>query len=400
MSVQMQFLLRGILAWDLTERESALGLVYLCFGVAMLIATPLGGAAADNFPRRTVMLASQAIIAATALGMGIAVVTDVVQFWMVLVAGIAQGISFGFYGPARLAFAADLVENDQLGNAIALSLLSMSATRVFAPALAGVLAGFAFVGVGGAYLFSAAMSICCLVAIRRLPHIPVAGTSKRGAFTDIAEGLRYVRAKPRLRRLVVTSFVVIMFGFNYVAFSPALVKDVFGRGDSALGLLISASAVGAVLVSVPLASRADGPRAQAVMGIGGLAFGASVMLLAIAPTFATAAMVVVLVGGAATVYQTLSNTIALQLADGSHRGRIQSLMQLSFAGFGMAAAPLGVLAEKVGLRSAIGLMGLVAFSASLSYILSERWAERAATPRPMGPTRDQTIGNAPNAGAT
>ena len=48
MSVQMQFLLRGVLAWDLTEREGALGLVYLCFGIALLIATPLGGVAADR----------------------------------------------------------------------------------------------------------------------------------------------------------------------------------------------------------------------------------------------------------------------------------------------------------------------------------------------------------------
>ena len=49
MSVQMQFLLRGVLAWDLTGREGALGLVYLCFGLALLIATPRGGVAADRY---------------------------------------------------------------------------------------------------------------------------------------------------------------------------------------------------------------------------------------------------------------------------------------------------------------------------------------------------------------
>ncbi|MBV1893406.1 MAG: MFS transporter, partial [Ilumatobacteraceae bacterium] len=99
MSVQMQFLLRGVLAWDLTEREGALGLVYLCFGVAMLISTPLGGVAADRLPKRRVLLVSQGVLLSSAAGMGFAVITDQLQFWMLAIAALAQGAAFGFYGP-------------------------------------------------------------------------------------------------------------------------------------------------------------------------------------------------------------------------------------------------------------------------------------------------------------
>ncbi len=371
MSVQMQFLLRGILAWDLTEREGALGLVYLCFGLAMLVATPLGGVASDRFPRRTVLLLSQGAIFLGAALMGLAVITGVVEFWMVLVAGVIQGLAFGFYGPARVAFAADLVGRDQLGNAITLSLLSMSATRIFAPSLAGVLAGVAFVGVGGAYLLSATMSFASLVALWRLPKIAIEAPSKRNPLTDIVEGVRYVRAKPQLRRLVVASFIVIMFGFNYVAFTPALVKDIYDLGDGWLGVLSSASAFGAVAVSIPLASRADSPRAKKVMAMAGLAFGASVMLLGAAPGFWSSFVVVLFIGGFTTAYQSLSNTLALQMAADSYQGRVQSLMQLSFAGFGIAAAPLGLLAEQIGLRPAIGVMGGVALAASAVYYVLE-----------------------------
>ncbi len=102
MSVQMQFLLRGVLAWDLTEREGALGLIYLCFGTTMLFATPLGGVASDRIANRKVLLVSQTVLFAGALGMGIVVVTGVVQFWMLAVASVAQGLAFGFYGPARI----------------------------------------------------------------------------------------------------------------------------------------------------------------------------------------------------------------------------------------------------------------------------------------------------------
>ena len=89
-------------------------------------------------------------------GMGIVVVTEVAELWMLVVASIMQGTAFGFYGPTRVAFTSELVGREHLGNAITLSMLSMNGTRVIAPSLAGALAGIAFFGIGGAYLMSAA----------------------------------------------------------------------------------------------------------------------------------------------------------------------------------------------------------------------------------------------------
>jgi len=379
LSVQMQFLLRGVLAWDLTEREGALGLVYLCFGVTMLVATPLGGVASDRLPNRRVLLVSQSVLLAGALGMGIVVVTDVVQFWMLLVASVAQGLAFGFYGPARVAFAAKLVGPDQLGNAITLSMLSLNGTRVFAPAFAGMLAGIAFFGIGGAYLVSAVFSAGAFVQLLRCPDGAVTQqASGRHPFTDIADGVRYVAAFPALRRLLVSSFFVIMFGFNYVAFIPALVKDTFGLTDGYVGVLMSASALGAVIVALSIARHADGPRAMQLMVASGAVFGVAVIALGAAPTFWTAFLVVGVIGAGATGYQSLSNTLALSLSDEGHRGRVQSLLMLSFAGFGIAALPLGLLAEVIGLRLAIGLMGVVATCACAAFVVAERAADDSA----------------------
>lgn len=375
MSVQMQFVLRGILAWDLTEREGALGLVYFFFGLSMLISTPFGGVVADRFPRRSTLLVTQAMIFVGAALMGLAVVTDVIQFWMVLVAGVIQGVAFGFYGPARVAFAADLVGRDQLGNAITLSLLSMSGTRVIAPSLAGALAGVAFFGVGGAYLISAVFSFFCLLAIWRLPSIPIQNPSTRKPVADIVLGVKYVASKPSLRRLVFASVLIIMFGFNYVAFIPAMVKDVFGiaeeSGNRWIGLLSMASAIGAVAVSIPLASRADSDKAKWIMAMSGFVFGGAVIGLAAAPNIVVAFGVIIVVGAATTVYQSLSNTLALQMSESNYQGRVQSIMQLSFAAFGMVAFPLGVLAELITLRWTIVVMGGVAVAASAAYWLLE-----------------------------
>ena len=88
MSVQMQFLLRGILAWDLTLRERSVGTVYFFFGLSMLVTTLMGGVAADRLPKRMVLLASQSVLMLSAVGLGIAVVVGREQFWMLLVASV------------------------------------------------------------------------------------------------------------------------------------------------------------------------------------------------------------------------------------------------------------------------------------------------------------------------
>ncbi|MEM7342085.1 MAG: MFS transporter [Actinomycetota bacterium] len=380
LSVQMQFLLRGLLAWDLTGRESALGGVSLAFGLTMLIATPLGGVASDRLSKRLILVASQGVIMAIAVSMGTAVLTGVVQYWMLLVAGAAQGLAFGFFGPARVAISSELVGRDHIGNAITLSLLSMSGTRVFAPAMAGFLAGLVFIGIGGAYLISAAASTVSFFFLLRLPGSPPAEAEGEAAattrgwvnpFSEVLDGIRYVWARPVIRRLTLASFGVIMFGFNYIAFLPALVKGEYGLGDTWVGIISSASAIGAVAVSFPLAARADSQLAGPAMKVAGFAFGAGVVALATVGSFWPAFAIIVVIGAATTVFQSLSNTIALGLSDAAHQGRVQSLLMLSFAGFGIAALPLGALAEVIGLRPAIAVMGGVTIASMVIYEAAE-----------------------------
>jgi len=370
------------LAWDLTEREGALGLVYLMFGLTMLVSIPFGGVVADRFAKRTVLLWSQSLIVAAAFGMSYVVYADLIEFWMLLVASVCQGLAFAFYGPARVAMASELVGRDQLGNAITLSLLSMNATRVFAPALAGVLAGIALVGIEGAYLLSGIMSVASFVQIWRLPHRPAADAEPRNPFSEIADGVRYVNSDRRLRRLMVCSFFVIMFGFNYVAFIPALVEGIFELDDVWVGLVSSAGAIGAVAVSLPLAAKADGPGARRMIVISGIGFGIGVMLLGLTPEIWATFAVVVVIGGFTTAFQSLTNTVALTSSVDRMQGRVQSLMQLSFAGFGIAAAPIGALAEWIGLREAFLVMGAITAGTTVIYRLLELRAghDTPATP--------------------
>ena len=367
--VQMQFFLRGILAWDLTGRNDALGFVFFVFGGALLVATPLGGVASDRLPKRGVMLISQFGIIVSATGMAVAVLTDVVAYWMLLVSAAIQGIAFGFFGPARVAMASELVGRENLGNALSLQSLAMNGTRVFAPSIAGALAGWSLFGIGPTYLIAAGFAFLSWVSTTRLPNPPAALSGAAQPFADIADGVRYVKDHPPIRNIVLATFAVLMFAFSYVSFIPALVEGEFGLEDEHVGIFTSSSSVGALIAGVWVAGLADSPRAQSIMTIAGVFFGLMVIGLGVAPVFLVAAVIAVLAGAGTTTFQTLSNTLALGQASAEFQGRVQSIMQLGFAGFGLTALPLGILAEQIGLRTTLVIMGSIAAAAVSIYKL-------------------------------
>ena len=116
-----------------------------------------------------------------------------------------------------------------------------------------------------------------------------------------------------------------------------------------------------------VASRADGPGAARLLVVCGLAFGVFVVLFGLAPNYLLALLVVVVLGLATNGFMVLTSSRSLAISEPSHHGRVQSLMQLAFAGFGIAAAPLGALAEVIGLRATIVAMGLATFVAVAIY---------------------------------
>jgi hypothetical protein len=269
-------------------------------------------------------------------------------------------VSFAFLGPARIAMTSAVVGRQLLTNAIVLSQMSLNATRVVGPSLAGIGIGIAWFGTAGVYLSSAVLSAVALIAILPLPSgRSTAATSGRSPGREFVDAIGYVRRESEIGVLVLTSFVVVMVGFPYLAFLPRVSTNLLDVGAAGYGALSAASAVGAVVVSVWVAGRGSRRSPWRVETAMGLLFGVALIGLAVAPNIAVALAVIVVVGAGASGFQSMNNSLALNLAAFEYHGRIQSLMMLSFSGFGMAALPLGALADGIGLRRTIALMGVV-----------------------------------------
>jgi predicted MFS family arabinose efflux permease len=386
LAVQGQFVARGWLANDLTGSAAGLGGVYMAFGVPMLLATPYAGAVADRMPKRTILVWTQALLAASSLWLGLGVSFDFVEYWMLLASSAMQAIAFSFLAPARMAMTSEIVGRTLLSNAIVLGQMSMNSTRVFGPALAGVGIGIAWFGTAGVYYSATAISLAAMVAMSRLPATAPSSAPRRSPLADFRLGLRYVGDHREVKWLLVTSFLVVMVAFPYVAFLPQVADDIYDVGASGYGVLSAISAVGAVGVSLFAARRSGNRDAFRIQNVSGFGFGIGLLLLAVAPGYVAGLGAVFVIGAAASAFQSMNNALALGISEFEYHGRIQSLMMLSFSGFGMAALPLGVLADAIGLRETFALMGGVTVLTMVGYLAvrSRHGATVTAFDRPIG----------------
>jgi len=375
---QTQQVARGWLAYDLTHSNAALGGVVFAFGITSLVAIPAGGVLADRIGKRSILMFAQSTMTAAAFGIAVAISTGAIQYWMLVAGSAVQGLGMSLLGPSRLAMTADLVERESLTNAIFLSNASIQMTRVFGPALGGILIAIAVIGVGGVYYAGAALSALSVVITAKLPHGAPRYRSSRSAFDDLADGLSYVRQHRELTRLLVVSLLIVMLGFPHITFLPGLVEDTYELDAWAFGLLTASGAVGAVIASVALAN-AEQSRLPSLQIQAAVAFGVSLIAFAAVPQYWAAVVVMLVVGGGSAAFQALNNSLALSIADVEYHGRVQSLIMLSFTGFGLASFPFGKLADIYGIRPMMSLMGVLVL---VSMGVGVLWRQRIAPTTP------------------
>ena len=254
LAMQVQMVARGWLAYELIGTNTALGGVLIGFGVATLIAIPTGGVIADRFNKRTILVLCQIANTITALAIAVAITGGVIAYWMIVAASVAGGASLSLLAPARMAMTAEIVNRSLLTNAIMLSTLSIQTTRIIGPAVAGLLIALDGFGAEGVYYLSALLSAISIPLTLRLPKGAPTGALHTGPLEDMFAGFRYVRDRAELTRLLLMSVVVVVFGFAHTAFLPTFVEDIFERGPADLGFIMTAAAVGAVIVSATLAN--------------------------------------------------------------------------------------------------------------------------------------------------
>ncbi len=354
----MSTVVQSVVAFDLTGRNDAVGSVVFAQGVTMALLGPIGGAYADRLPKRRVVATGQLVAAAVFATLAALVATDRIHLAWLAMGSLLMGASFAFLGPARQALAVEYVPDAMRGNAMALSNVANTASRVFGPAVAGICLSIAGVGAAGAFAVMASLYAISAASVAWLPHAPVRdGATEKHVLADLREGLAYVWAHDEVRLLLLYFVTVILAGFPHVTVLPGLLENQLGLPAEQVSGLYVWSAVGALAASLGVARLADSKHALLVYSTCAFGFGASLVGLAAAPGWGAASAAMLGAGAASGGFQALNAAVIARRVEPMYIGRVMSLTLLAFAGFGLMALPYGVLADAVGERTTLYAMG-------------------------------------------
>jgi MFS family permease len=372
---------QSVVAFDIAGNSTAVGVVALGSGIAIIFIGPIGGVLADRLSKRQVLLTGQSLVGICFTTIGVLILTDVIELWMLVSLSFLMGLCFSFIGPTRQAYVGELVTRDLLANAVALSQLSMGFSRVISPMLAGGLIALAISGTGGTYLVMGAILFGVVATLSLLPasRPKPSGKSLTG---DFAAGLEHVRERPRLMLLVISFILVIIIGQPYVTVLPALLEHELGHSSETIGILFTVEAIGGLLTGLLVAGSVSGANAARVMFALGVMLGVGLIGLAFVPNLAFALVAEFFMGAGLTGFQLTNNALLMLEADQAYFGRVMSLVMIAWGGQGLTALPLGVLADRIGERPVLAIEGVLIIAVVLTAAFLFSLIGRTASGRP------------------
>jgi ENTS family enterobactin (siderophore) exporter len=228
--------------YHLTGSSVQVGLMSLVLGLSLLVGLVAGGVLADRVDRRRVVLVTRAITAVVIAGLAVNAALPDPQVWFVFVAAVLAGGTSGLGGPAMMAATPTLVAPGQLAAAGALTTLTAQLGGMAGPSLAGVIA--AGPGVAWCFGIDAAVYVVGLLLLAPLPPLPPEGSGEaQHPLKAMAEGWRFLRSNRVVTGLLLIDVCAVVFAMPYALF-PELGTEHFGGGDTTVGLLYTAPAVG------------------------------------------------------------------------------------------------------------------------------------------------------------
>ncbi|MCX6020167.1 MAG: MFS transporter [Chloroflexi bacterium] len=363
-AIWMETIAQGWLIVQLTGSPFLLGLVAGGQGIAQLAVGPFGGVIADLTDRRLLLLLVQVVRGFTAAAMALLIWTDLIQLEYVALLAVAAGAGNAIQAPARQTFLYDLIGREHLTQAVAMTMTAGNVMRVMGPALGGFFVG-AF-GLSGCYAVVAACWFLSVLAVLfiRVKSLPTP-KADRNVWRNLIEGLQYVRRQRLIVLFLAAEIIADTFAFSHRFLVPLFAKDILGVDAVGLGILFSASGLGAIL-GAGIVGAVSNERNRGRLLVGCLfSFGLCLLLFSFSRWFPLSFLLLMGAGGMGSAFDSLMSTTLQMLVPDEFRGRVLGLCVLAWGMGPMGGLQSGTIAGFFGVPFAIGLGGLVAAGAAV-----------------------------------
>jgi MFS family permease len=354
----MQQVALSWLIYRLTGSATLLGVVGFASQVPIFALSPIGGVISDRYSCHRAAVWTQCAALLQALSLAVLTLTGWIHPLHIILLGIALGIVYAFDMPARQALVHQLVEGEDLANAVALNSSMINAARIVGPSLAGlVVARF---GEGICFLINALSYVAVIVALRgmKIARRERSSAETNSIVSSLIEGGRYTLATAPIRDVLLLLGVVGFMGMPYMTLMPVFAAHVHKSGADALGFMFGAVGLGALIGALFLAQRKNIIGLGRVIAVATIAFGFALIIFTLGQPFWLSLLVLGAVGCGWMVLIAASNTALQTLADDPMRGRVMSLFSMMIVGM----APFGSLlagwaADQVGAPIVVAIGG-------------------------------------------
>jgi predicted MFS family arabinose efflux permease len=338
---------------------------------------PLYGIVVDRVDRTKLFVGIRVFMAVLAATMMALVVTDYLEIWHAFLLATAVGLARQFDMVVRQALLADVVPRERLLNAVGLARATMDAARI-----TGALAGgqlLARLGLGQAYVAVAALYVVSsLFALGATIGLTRPARSRGGAWQQFTSGLSFMRKDETIMAVMVLAFLVNLTAFPLNnGLLPVVARDVFGSGPTGLSVLAASIAAGAFAGSIGMAAIARSSRPATVMFAGIVVWHGAVLGFAFIPSIALGAPVLALFGASTSMAMITMQTVLMTITSPEYRGRVMGVRALAVYGLPLGLLAGGWLAERLGVRQAILVLGTVGMALTLAAGLRWRFLLRS-----------------------
>ena len=376
------FILVPIVAYEITGSYAASGIAQSGM-VAQLIFGPFGGVIADRYKKKPLVLGSQIIPCAIIVVTGILIVTDRITIPMLFASTFLTGATFSLMGPARQSWVVELVPAKLLPNAVALQNMSINVAAVLGPMMASILVLSMGLNSGILYLLVASLFV---VVVPLTTMISGSGRAtppdqRKPMTIEMMAGLRYITSRPELRSLWLFFMLIVVTGFALQTLIPGLLNQEFGRSEQEATVVALIWGLTALPLNVVLAGLVGGRYPWPLLFLSAAALAGGIWMTAVAPTYAILLIVSAVAGGARSSVMLLNQTILMSNTRPEYFGRVMSWIFIAFGLQGILAPVWGIVADAIGGRGTLLIVGLVVVVGTVLMAIS-RARTRRILPEP------------------
>lgn len=356
-AMQMQNLVRGVLAFDITGSFAALGFMALATSLPGFLATPIGGVIADRVPKKTVIQFVQGFNALNAVVLGLLAWSGHLGYEHLAITAVLAGAVNSVMTASRHTIIQDMVGKDRLMNGISLNMSVQNLMQLVGPGLGGALV--AFQGATVTFFVMALLYLGAVAFTVRLPKVPVdglvggGGGKRGGGFGDLVDGLKYVAHDPTIRTHILINFGIVLLATPYSQMLPGYVREVLGRGPAEQGVLVGFSGAGALVGSLFIASRPPRNRGRLLLGIATM-LGLGLVAFSLSTNYYVTMPIMMFVGAGISMRLSVGQVILQTYSAEAYRGRTVAVWMTQYSIVSFGTFGVGILAEVMGPRLAIG----------------------------------------------